>query len=265
MSTQIRPSLAAGAPRGQRGFTLVELLVTIGIALFLLAGLVTIVENMRQTYFNQQSLAQLEDQQRFAMTVLTDIIQAAGYFPDPTTYTLGTSLPAVSATTYGIGQAIYGTHTNTTTPDSIGVRFMTAATAAANDGIVNCAGQSNTTLSLSHVYTNTFQVSGGTLQCALDTGTTVNLVSGVNNLQIYYGVKRANATTSDYSADTYLTASNMARGNTSLYGNGDWDNITSVRIVLTMVNPLAKQPGQPATIPFERVVTVMGRGGVNTQ
>jgi type IV pilus assembly protein PilW len=267
MSTHSRQSSSAAERRAQRGFTLVELMVTIGIAMFLLGGLVTIVENIRQTYFNQQALAQLEDQQRFAMTVLTDVIQAAGYFPDPTAWSPGTSLPLISATTYGIGQAIYGTHTSTTAPDTIGVRFRTAF----DDNIINCTGQSNTAFNPSHAYTNTFSVvipagkTSGPLQCALDTGTTVTLVTGVNNLQIYYGVKRSNATTGDYSADTYLTASNMSRGNTSTYGNGDWDNITSVRIILTMANPLFGQPGQPQTSPFERVVTVMGRGGVDTQ
>ena len=68
---------------GQRGFTLIELMVTVAIALFLLGGLLTILQNMRGTYGNQQALAQLQDQQRFAMTVLTDVIQAGGYFPDP--------------------------------------------------------------------------------------------------------------------------------------------------------------------------------------
>ena len=37
----------------QRGFTLVELMVTVAIALFLLGGLVTIVQNVRDTNMNQ--------------------------------------------------------------------------------------------------------------------------------------------------------------------------------------------------------------------
>lgn len=267
MSTPSRQSFPGRARRAQCGFTLVELMVAVAIAMFLLFGLVTIVENIRQTYFNQQALAQLEDQQRFAMSILTDMIQEAGYFPDPTTWGPGNSLLAVSPTTFGIGQAIYGTHTGAAAPDTLQVRFRTEL----NDGIINCTGQDNTALGPNHPYTNTFTVvitppaTSGSLWCTLDTGTTVQLVSGVTNLQILYGVKRANALTGDYSADTYLTAANMSRGNASTYGNGDWDNITSVRIILTMANPLFPQAGQPQTIPFERVVTVMGRGGVNTQ
>ena len=77
-------------PRQQRGFTLVELMVTVGIALFLLGGLVTIVQNVRETSLNQQRLAQLQDQQRFAWTVITDAVQAGGYFSDPINYTTAT-------------------------------------------------------------------------------------------------------------------------------------------------------------------------------
>src|ERR1700716_3128240 len=47
--------------RAQRGFTLVELMITVAIALFLLGGLVTILQNVRAAYNSQQALAQLSD------------------------------------------------------------------------------------------------------------------------------------------------------------------------------------------------------------
>src|SRR5215469_18788533 len=80
--------------RRARGFTLVELMITVSIALFLVGGLLTILQNVRTTYNNQQQLVQLQDEQRFALTVITDAVQAAGYFPDPTNYTTGNFLPA---------------------------------------------------------------------------------------------------------------------------------------------------------------------------
>ncbi len=238
--------------RAQRGFTLVELMITVAIALFLLYGLVTIVQNVRRTSFDQQSLAQLQDQQRFAMTVLTDVIQAGGYFPDSTAWTPTTSLPAVGP--FGQGQAFAGTHNAAAPGDTVGVRFRTAL----NDGVINCTGGTNTVFGPTHLYTNSFSVSpAGQLQCSLDGAAPVALVSGVTNLTIYYGVKRNFAVT-DYNVDTYLTADQMLAT--------DWNNISSVRIVLTFTNPLYKGPngGQTPTVSFDRVVEVMARAGAFT-
>ena len=64
-----------------RGFTLVELLVSLLIGLFLLGGLLTLVQNNKRTFTTQNSLAQLQDGERLAMSVMTDVIQTAGYFP----------------------------------------------------------------------------------------------------------------------------------------------------------------------------------------
>ena len=67
-----------------------------------------IVQNVRQTYGNQQSLAQLQDAQRFAMTVITDVVQAAGYFPTPATQTPTWLVPGGGPFATA-GQALFGT------------------------------------------------------------------------------------------------------------------------------------------------------------
>ncbi len=113
MNTQPRQRIQRSAAT-QRGLTLVELMVAMAIALFLLGGLLTIVQNTRKTFGAQMQLAQLQDNQRLAMTLLGDVIQTAGYFPDPTVNTLGGTLPVV-ASAYPLGpfptagQSITGT------------------------------------------------------------------------------------------------------------------------------------------------------------
>src|SRR5437763_16104349 len=113
------------------GFTLVELMVTVAIALFLIGGLLTVLQNVRGAYNNQQQLTQLQDQQRFALTILADVIQAGGYFPDPVAWQPANSLPAANApapcaAAFVAGQAFSGCHTAATAPDTIEVRFPTA-------------------------------------------------------------------------------------------------------------------------------------------
>jgi len=247
--------------RAQSGFTLVELMVTVAIALFLLGGLLTIVQNVRSTQTNQQLLAQLQDQQRFAMTVLTDVIQSGGYYPDPLNETPLQALPAAGA--FPQGQAFIGQHPDPANAqtDSLGVRYTTAI----NDGVILCDGSTNIAF-VTNSYQNLFRVipaAGnvpGQLQCSLDGGATYRtLVNGVVSLTIYYGVKRQ--ASNDYNVDTYVTADQM---NPAGPNGNDWANVSSVRIVLTFTNPMAGQPGQQPTITFDRVVEVMGRAGVHT-
>jgi len=257
------------ATRAHQGFTLVELMVALAIALFLLGGLLTIVQNVRQTDINQRSLSQLQDAERFALTVITDVVQAGGYFPDPVAWTPVASL--LQTGNWEAGQALSGTHAVAAPGDTLSVRFRTAL----NDGVILCDGSTNTAQGLTHAFTNTFSVqlnanpalSG--LYCQVDNlgasavAPGVRLVAGVVNMKVYYGVKR-NFASADYNVDTYLTADQMCSPLVNPCGSDDWSNVSSVRVILTFTNPLAAQPGQPPQLQFERVITVMGRAGVHT-
>jgi type IV pilus assembly protein PilW len=260
--------------RTQRGFTLVELMVTVGIALFLLWGLTTVLQNVRTANLNEQGLSQLQDEERFALTVITDVVQAGGYLPDATAYTPATSLPLIGS--FEAGQAFFGAHQAAAPGDTLQVRYRTGLTSTgANDGVILCDGSTNTGQLPSHAYTNVFSVVAqgpgvvGGLYCQVDNlgpsaaAPGVLLVPGVQSMTVYYGVKR-DFTLSDYNVDTYLTADQMCSPILNPCGTDDWSNISAVRVILTFTNPLANQPGQQPTITFERVIEVMARGGIHT-
>ncbi|MDB6046824.1 MAG: putative type 4 fimbrial biosis transrane pilW-related protein precursor [Gammaproteobacteria bacterium] len=241
----------------QSGFTLIEMSIAMAVALFLLAGLFSIVQGTRTTYGNQNSLAQLQDGERLAMTLVTDVVQASGYFPDPHTYTAAQFLQpiTVGAASVAAGQTISGTYSTADPGDSLTVRYTTAS----GDNIINCVGGTNTTGAPAS-YVNTFQVVGGYLVCSPTNGGAVSqLVNGLTRMDVWYGVKR-DFTVSDYSVDTYVRANAMTVA--------DWSNISSVKVLLTFKNPLFGQPGQTSvasqTIQFTRIVAVMNRAGVKS-
>jgi type IV pilus assembly protein PilW len=263
MNHTFRPPMARRAHQGsyaQGGYTLVEILVALVIALFLLGGLLTLVSGTRRTNANQTALTQLQDNQRLAMSLLNDVIQHAGYFPDPTLYT-----PAsfVASGSFLATQIITGTHA-AGVPDSISVRFLTSGT----DGLINCQGVSAAAV---HTYTNVFTIDtvNNRLVCAVDGGAPVPLVNGVTDMQILYGVNTAAAAVPGLSppsdVDTYMDATQVTTAS-------DWFRVTSVRITLTFSNPLcsvqnvgaACQAGQQATVSFTRTIDLMGRTGVVT-
>jgi type IV pilus assembly protein PilW len=215
----------------------------------------------------------LQDEQRFAMTVLSDVIQQGGYYYSGPVgsqdATQASALPVAGAIV--AGQGFYGTHSAggyPGTPDTLTVRYETQG----GDGVIMCDGSTNTGgAGTTLLETNAFTVvppagnTPGQLLCSLNGAAAVPLVNGVQSLEVFYGVNR-NAPAVNYNVDTYLTADQMdAAGPVG----GDWMNISSVRIVLTCTNPLCAtaatcEKGQSATLTFERVVPVMGRAGFHS-
>ena len=161
----------------QSGIGLVEIMVSMVIALFLLLGIGTIFITTRSTYGDQQGLSNLQDNERLAMFMLTNVIQTGGYFPDPLTTTAAASLP-VTAPYVVAGQAVSGTEGGAA-PDTVRARFVTAS----GDGIESCNGGTNTT-GANVVYDNVFDISGNTLRCAVNGGNPQPLVSGVSDMQV---------------------------------------------------------------------------------
>jgi type IV pilus assembly protein PilW len=257
--------------RSQTGFTLVELMIAILIGLFLTGGLLTLTGAMKRTGKVQTGLDLLHDNQRLASTIMTDVIQSAGYFP-LTSLNVGTAsgtvlgaLPAIG-TTWIAGQSLRGADGGTATQpnDTISVRYLTAG----NDGVLNCAGGTSATPA---TWIATFSLdTNGSLMCTMTVnGAAVPAVAvvipdsstnlgGVKFMHFIYGVQSNTASTFT-SVDSYLTATQVTAGNF-------WSNVISVQAVLYYSNPLFGQPGQtdPSKqyIIVTRVIALMNKAGV---
>jgi type IV pilus assembly protein PilW len=249
-------AMLQAANKRSRGFTLIELMVAITVALFLISGMLVMVQSTRTAFGNQNLLAQLLDNQRLAMTFMAEVVETAGYFPDPV-HNTSTVFPAVG-TTFAVGQAVSGT-TGPLAPgvgDTVTIRYA----ASLNDNVFNCKGLTNTTLALD-VFVDTFWVDttvpgNPVLTCTVSSTANpiVNmpLVNGVQKLTIVYGVKRSPADTGSC-ADTYLKTSEMLAP--------DWGAVCSINLTVFFTNPIT-----PAGPPLQitRVIAVMMTAGVNS-
>ncbi|WP_276608565.1 MULTISPECIES: prepilin-type N-terminal cleavage/methylation domain-containing protein [Aquitalea] len=164
------------------GFTLIEMMVAMTIGLVFLLALSALFLSFRKTSQGQGGIAQMQDDQRMAMTILSQVIQSAGYFPNPASATLATALSADSSTVSGVsfsaGQVVYGVDSGvSSTPDTLYVRYQSAQ----NDGVVNCQGGSNAS-STTATYINQLSASATTQQltCGLNGATAVGVVGGLN-------------------------------------------------------------------------------------
>jgi type IV pilus assembly protein PilW len=262
----MNPTLLA---RRAQGFTLIEILIALLVGLFLMGALLTVVQTNRRVFGEQNQMSQLQDNERMALMMMGDVIQSAGYFPQPQppalpTNTLATAL--VASGSFAIGQSIYGVNTGTSFGDQIQVRYMTAG----GDNVLNCSGQSNPVGGPNTLYVNSFQVTNGQLVCTLtntttNTSTDYTLVgnltasnSGLDiiSMTILYGVK-ANAAALGNNVDTYMTAAQV-NATPAL-----WGNVISVLVQLKFTNPLyaANPAKQPQNVQIQRVIDVMSQTG----
>ncbi|MQQ99797.1 PilW family protein [Glaciimonas soli] len=224
------------------GFTLIELMIAITIGLFMIAGMIAIVISMKGSFNTQGQLSNVQDSQRFSLTVLDNTIRTAGYFPNPTSILSAAALPATSTanpdgTTFAAAQGIVGTTGTSPASDTINVRFQSAS----GDGLMDCQGDTNTSGS-SVIWTNSFAINAANqLTCVVSVnggtpGTPSVLVDNVASISVLYGVNTINKVNS---VDTYLPASAVA----------NWAQVMSTQITITFLDLVNATPTKAPTLP----------------
>ena len=244
VSHQFSPGPLRKPGATQAGFTLIELMVAIALALFIVAGLSVLFVNLKTTFTSQDQQAQVQDSQRLAMTMLTTTIQSAGYFTDPINNTQAGALPASAVnnpdgTSFAAAQGIGGTSGTVGpagTSDTLNVRYQTAI----GDGIMNCLGGSNPASATNPaVWVNSFAVnSNNELTCAVNGGSAVAVVSNVAQINLLYGVD----TSGDGTTDTYLSAKAITTASL-------WGNVHSAQLTVRFVNLMNSSAGTVTALP----------------
>ncbi|HNQ03957.1 MAG TPA: PilW family protein [Thiobacillaceae bacterium] len=212
-----------GSSARQRGMSLVELLVAMGLGLLLVVGIGTIYLGSRQTYRMQEANARLQETGRFALEVVGRSLRQAGADANitanvaaVTTECLPTATPACTP--------IGGTDnsTNGTSADTMTVQYYAGQEQPDSDGdgvreSRNCLGN---VANADQMVTETYDLSGDNLRCTATVGAAAAqvqpLVANIEDLQIVYGVD----SDGDQSANSY-TATPTA---------GQWPNVVTARV-----------------------------------
>lgn len=250
--------------RNQAGYSLVELMVAVAVALFLLAGMFSILQGTRKTSTNQTALAQLQDNERMAITIMSDVIQEAGFYPNAANTPATTAFPGTAPFSIP-GQVVLGGPNPDTTDTTLGETITLGYQPDGTNTVLGCLGTADSATTVhSYKFLIVRETVGSkivkTLECSKDGATPVPLVSDVNSLTFAYGVSSGGATGT---TNTYVSAATLNSGTAPF----DWSAVRSVKMTLAFPNPLYGQPGATAvaqqTVNFTRVVSVMSRNGVN--
>jgi type IV pilus assembly protein PilW len=222
--------------RVARGFGLVETMVAMTIGLFLALAVAVSFGSTRSTFLSQGQLGELQDQTRLAMSMLTNSIENAGYYPDPVANDAFMALPADNTiVALAAGQSVWSALT-----PSGSDRLVTRYRSAGGDGLMDCLGG---VYAVPTLIVNDYTVNAaGELRCSVNGGAAVTLASRVRQFTVQYGVD----TDSDAAIDRYVASAAMTpalRPSTRVQ-----------RLTLVFDNPMAGQAGQPER--FERVLLV---------
>ncbi|MGH8133639.1 MAG: PilW family protein [Steroidobacteraceae bacterium] len=247
--------------RPQAGFSLVELMVAIAIALFLIGGLVTVLQNIRSTSAMQTEQAQLQDSQRLALTMMAGVVESAGYFPNPLGNSATAAMPIAAGSAFAAAgtPVIIGTSNFNAQGDSLTVRYA----AALGEDVFNCQGGKNTTVGPDDGWENTFSVNAANqLVCSVWRASApqnpppaaVPLVNGVQSMSVLYGVQTNGGATSTCT-DTYMTA-------TQVTAAVAWGNVCSAVVTLTFFDPTFPAASGKTVPPVRRVMALMQTAGV---
>ena len=225
------------------GFTLIELMVSMVISLFLIGGVINIYLTSKQTSEAREELSSIDDNARAAIRILTQTIEHAGYATpvhiDFDDYIVGTGVTVNAGICAGGGgnitdsTLILDSHDGAT--DVITVTALADAASAGGAISRDCSGQAlavacqypnAANLDGTKIYNSFFiQVPAGETEPSLFcngsvAATSVRMAEGVEDMQFRYGIN----TTGDLAADKYLTAAQMTA---SL-----WQSIVSVQVAL---------------------------------
>lgn len=201
---------------GQRGLSLIELLVAIGLGLLLVAGIGTVYLGSRQTYRMQEANARLQETGRFALEVIGRSLRQAGADANITanlTALTAECLPTASPACTPINGT--DNSTNGTSTDTLAVQFYAglAENNGGNWGERDCTGGF---ANADTIVTNTFSLNGTDLRCTGSVGGAQPLVSDIEDLQIIYGVDSGG----DQSADIYTATPTVAQ----------WSNVVTAKV-----------------------------------
>jgi type IV pilus assembly protein PilW len=220
--------------KNQRGVGLIEIMVSIAIGLILILGLSTAFLGVNKTFRERQGLGELQNSERTAMAFISTGVRNAGYYPDP-----------LLASPIASNLALVGTGDGTSYSDTLTIRFV-APSGASVSPFQGCTAS----LTPGNTYTNTFSVSGGNLVCTetnitTSTSTVVNLITGVDGMNISYGVDTTGAgSVTRYRPATAITTWDVGR-------------VKTVTVTLRFISPFV-QAGQPAITLTQTISNLVG-------
>ena len=277
-TTRIALASPFASALGQRGLTMVELLVAMVIGLLISLAAISALLVSRQGFSAVDASSQLRDNGRFVSDLIQrlgvqsgfrDALHASGVPPnvaglavDPEPNIRGFNDAMIDSTNPFTNSAARATADGS---DILVLRYQTAETfpgSGVSDGsMIDCKGGSSTTVPIDR-----YDRIASAIHLAVSKGepslmcTTVStagvtdtqpIVRGVENFQVLYGVDTVVAGTApvgtpDTVPDSYLRADQLTVAGNPVATNANWRRVRSIRVGMVLRGPLNSAPDRTA-------------------
>jgi type IV pilus assembly protein PilW len=219
----------------QRGMTLTELMVAIGIGLFLTVVVANVFLSSRRTFATTDGLSRMQENMRYAYNLMSRTVHLTGYKTAPNSVT--------SSVFAGPNFAVNGVDGGGTAPDALTVRYQGSSNGggAADGTIVDCAGNH---VAGGVMATNAFTIAAGANGANALFCNGAEILPDVENMQVLYGED----TNSDLVADRYVEVGSL----------GSLDSVVSVRIALLFRTPDLQAAALKDAVTYDLNGTIVG-------
>lgn len=223
----------------QSGFSLVELMIAMLVGLVLIGALIQVFISNKQSYQTADDTSILNDNARYAMSVLSNQLRLSGHQIEPmlgrenslTAEAVGFSNPSASIQ-FAPSTYLFGSATNSGNYDTLYMRFQGSSIKP-----LNVCGLSATTATINtvrySVNTVTYEQGPdtGVLSCTISGSGVQNFADHVDLFRVLYGIDSNN----DDVADKYVSANNVLPANSTEPVNGsEWEQVVSLKIGLLL-------------------------------
>lgn len=193
-------------PSTMIGLSLIEVFIAITISLILLAGVLQIFLNTKNSSSLENAYSQLQENGRFINQYIAQIVRLAGYRTPPSSANTFTAMSTVFSGTQPYVTGTHGTGINGS--DTLTIRYQGSGngTGTPDGTVTDCL---NNPADANVMVTNIFSLTANNeLQCqalnasAATPNNTQILIAGVENFQVLYGED----IDGDYTPDRYVSA-----------------------------------------------------------
>ena len=211
----------------QSGISLIEIMIALLIGAFLLGGVLQIFIGGKQTYRMQESLSRLQENGRFALDFIGRDVRMAGYWGclnRSSGDVFGETVGGISKITLKAAFIITPTGSCGTTVDKTATYYTNYTST-----IIYSIDNANAVLH----------------KCCPTNNGTIDLIEGIENMQILYGEDMPVSGIYDGWANYYVPANNVV----------NWEKVVSIRISLLAVTLDDNLTPEPMPYTFNGITT----------